>query len=229
MSLTTTTHSRMVIEYEDIAQWQMFNTGHQLATFTLFFANPVGIPMPWLTGDVPEHFVLLNGQAISRTGWADLFALWGTTYGVGDGSTTFNVPDLRGRILMGAESAGTVARGATAGATTSAHNHDGTGLSVADHSHALSDAGAAKVDTAALALHLDGASTSQWTSDASGTTVGLGGGGSNRSSGAGLTGATDSASTTVSGTTGSTAPSIVPPVFGVDWIVFGGINGGVEP
>lgn len=49
----------------------------------------------------PTGFLLCNGQAVSRTTYADLFAVLGTSYGVGDGSTTFNVPDLRSSFPVG--------------------------------------------------------------------------------------------------------------------------------
>lgn len=53
--------------------------------------------------DVPVGFVKADGRAISRTTYADLFALWGTErYGPGDGSTTFNVIDMQGKVPMGA-------------------------------------------------------------------------------------------------------------------------------
>lgn len=50
---------------------------------------------------VPDGFLECDGAAISRTTYADLFAFLGTDYGVGDGSTTFNIPDLRGEFLRG--------------------------------------------------------------------------------------------------------------------------------
>jgi microcystin-dependent protein len=49
----------------------------------------------------PSGFLKANGAAISRTTYANLFAAIGTTFGVGDGSTTFNVPDLRGEFIRG--------------------------------------------------------------------------------------------------------------------------------
>lgn len=55
----------------------------------------------------PSRWLLCQGQAISRTTYADLFTAIGTTYGVGDGSTTFNVPDLGGRVVAGKESSAT--------------------------------------------------------------------------------------------------------------------------
>ena len=49
----------------------------------------------------PTGWLLCNGAAISRTTYAALFAITGILYGVGDGSTTFNIPDLRGRVPVG--------------------------------------------------------------------------------------------------------------------------------
>ena len=51
----------------------------------------------------PEGTLYCNGAAISRTTYSELFAAIGTTYGAGDGSTTFNLPDLRGRWIVGAD------------------------------------------------------------------------------------------------------------------------------
>lgn len=55
-------------------------------------------------GDVttpPAGWLACHGQAVSRTTYADLFAVCGTTYGIGDGSTTFNLPDMQGRMAQG--------------------------------------------------------------------------------------------------------------------------------
>lgn len=56
---------------------------------------------PSATSPPGGTWLLENGQAVSRTLYANLFAFLGTTYGVGDGSTTFNVPDRSGRALIG--------------------------------------------------------------------------------------------------------------------------------
>ena len=69
---------------------------------------------------VPTGTLLCGGQAVSRTLYAGLFAALGTTHGGGDGATTFNLPDLRGRVAvgrsdMGGSDAGTLANGATLG------------------------------------------------------------------------------------------------------------------
>jgi microcystin-dependent protein len=63
---------------------------------------PAGTIVEWPTATAPENWALCLGQTLSRTGFASLYAVIGTTYGVGDGSTTFNVPDFRGRAPVGA-------------------------------------------------------------------------------------------------------------------------------
>lgn len=75
---------------------------------------PVGAIMQWLGTSEPSGWLFLNGQAISRTSFPVLFAEYGTTYGVGDGSTTFNLPDMQGRFPLGKTASGT---GATLGGT----------------------------------------------------------------------------------------------------------------
>ena len=61
----------------------------------LFAQLPVGAKIFWETGNtVPTGYIRCKGQAISRTDYSELFDLWGTTYGSGDGSTTFNVPNF---------------------------------------------------------------------------------------------------------------------------------------
>jgi microcystin-dependent protein len=92
------------------------------------FANSYGIPigglLPYIGASAPNSaFVLPFGQAISRTTYATLFSLVSTTFGAGDGSTTFNVPDLRGRAIFGLDNMG----GSAASRITAAGgNFDGT-------------------------------------------------------------------------------------------------------
>lgn len=74
-------------------------------------SNPYNIPLggllPYIGSSAPNSaFALPYGQAISRTAYATLFTLVGTTFGSGDGSTTFNVPDLRGRVFAGLDNMG---------------------------------------------------------------------------------------------------------------------------
>lgn len=73
--------------------------------YLLPFNVPVGGSMLYWGTTVPNgHFAFLNGAAISRSVYSVLFGIIGTTYGVGDGSTTFNLPDLSGRVPAGRES-----------------------------------------------------------------------------------------------------------------------------
>lgn len=60
-----------------------------------------GTVMAWTSSTVPAGWLECNGAAISRSTYAELFGAIGTTYGVGDGSTTFNIPDYRGQFLRG--------------------------------------------------------------------------------------------------------------------------------
>ncbi|QTF81557.1 minor tail protein [Microbacterium phage Pulchra] len=61
----------------------------------------------WSAPAAPSGWVLAQGQALSRADFPDLFALIGTTYGAGNGTTTFNVPDMRGRVPVGLDSSQT--------------------------------------------------------------------------------------------------------------------------
>ncbi|HEY4360334.1 MAG TPA: tail fiber protein [Bryobacteraceae bacterium] len=67
---------------------------------------PTGVMLDFGGGTVPTGFLLCDGSAVSRTTYAALFAQIGTTWGVGDGTTTFNVPDLRGRVCAGKDNMG---------------------------------------------------------------------------------------------------------------------------
>jgi len=62
---------------------------------------PTGTVIMWPTATAPSGYLLCDGSAVSRTTYAALYALIGTTYGTGDGSTTFNLPDLQGRVAVG--------------------------------------------------------------------------------------------------------------------------------
>jgi microcystin-dependent protein len=69
---------------------------------TVQFINAItGMISMYASATPPAGFLLCNGQAVSRTTYADLFSVISTTYGVGDGATTFNVPDLASRFPLG--------------------------------------------------------------------------------------------------------------------------------
>lgn len=66
--------------------------------------EPVGIITPFGGATAPSGWLICDGSAVSRTTYADLFAVVGTAYGTGNGSSTFNLPDLRGRVPVGRDS-----------------------------------------------------------------------------------------------------------------------------
>lgn len=72
-----------------------------LSFVSLAAAVPTGSVHQMATTTAPAGYLKCNGAAVSRTTYADLFAIIGTTWGSGDGSTTFNVPDLRGEFVRG--------------------------------------------------------------------------------------------------------------------------------
>jgi phage-related tail fiber protein len=73
----------------------------QLSQAIKLFSLPAGSVIHVAKNSAPVGYLKANGAAISRTAYAVLFAAIGTTFGVGDGSITFNIPDLRGEFLRG--------------------------------------------------------------------------------------------------------------------------------
>jgi microcystin-dependent protein len=100
-----------------------------------------GLVLPYAGSSAPTGWLLCDGAEISRTTYSDLFALIGTTYGVGNGSTTFNIPDLRGRVIMGVGTGTKVATFASrssnvitvTGLSNKANNEFQTGQAVVYH------------------------------------------------------------------------------------------------
>lgn len=91
---------------------------------------PTGGMMMWGTASAPTGYLLCNGAAVSRTTYSALFAVIGTAYGAGDGSTTFTLPDFRDRFPVGA------------GTTYSANSTGGSkDAIVVSHTHTATDSG----------------------------------------------------------------------------------------
>lgn len=95
---------------------------------------PAGSIMAWGTNTPPANWLLADGAAVSRSVYSSLFAVIGTTYGTGDGTSTFNLPDLRGRVPVG-KNAGTFG---TLGATGGAETHTLTEAQIPPHTHSWS-------------------------------------------------------------------------------------------
>lgn len=81
----------------------------ELATAVTDLLAPIGALLDYggSTDPVAGKWILADGRAISRSTYASLFTIMGTTYGIGDNLTTFNVPDLRGRVSVGPDNMGT--------------------------------------------------------------------------------------------------------------------------
>lgn len=94
---------------------------------------PVGTMIPYGSAETPDNWLSCNGQAVSRTTYSHLFKVIGTSYGEGDGSTTFNLPDKRGRVSVGYDPAQTMFN--TVGAKVGANTHTLTIAEMPSHQH----------------------------------------------------------------------------------------------
>jgi len=114
-------------------------------------AVPVGVVNPFAGATAPSGWLLCYGQAVSRTQYPVLFTTLSTTYGSGDGSTTFNIPDMRGRAVAGLDNMGGTAASRltstvlsasdTLGATGGTQTHTLTEAQMPSHSHNIKNRG----------------------------------------------------------------------------------------
>jgi microcystin-dependent protein len=105
-----------------------------MATLTGILTNsggttPAGTVMAFASSTAPAGYIKANGAQIGRVAYADLFAVCGTTFGSGNGSTTFTIPDLRGEFIRGWDDARGVDSGRTFG---SAQDH-----MLSNHTHSF--------------------------------------------------------------------------------------------
>ena len=111
-------------------------------SFSIVQGVPSGAVFCIAVASVPSGYLECNGAAVSRTTYAALFAIIGTNYGTGNGSSTFNLPDLRGEFIRGFDNGRGVDSGRSVASSQSAqnqsHNHSASATSTAGaHSHSL--------------------------------------------------------------------------------------------
>jgi len=104
--------------------------------------TPTGTVIWTARNTAPSGYLAANGAAVSRTTYSALFTAIGTIYGAGDGSTTFNLPDLRGEFIRGWDGGRGIDPGRLLGSNQAeaiqSHNHTGTSDSAGSHSHSFS-------------------------------------------------------------------------------------------
>jgi microcystin-dependent protein len=151
----------------------------QLATTAFALANsvPTGVINMWGTGTAPTGYLLCAGAAVSRSTYAALFAVIGTTFGVGDGTTTFNLPNYTNRMPYGTTLAST---GGSADAVVVSHTHTATTTATdSGHTHTIKDGDVNTrtnpyfnwVGTGGASIGVNGASTDSSTANITATTT----------------------------------------------------------
>ena len=125
--------------------------GDAIDTTVALIRVPTGCVLPYAanSASAPDGFLYARGQTVSRTTYAALYAVIGTTYGAGDGSTTFGLPNLQTRVPAGLDASGTPdtsfdVLGETGGSKSSVASHDHgagtlTSSSTGSHTHTLDD------------------------------------------------------------------------------------------
>nr|DAF66323.1 MAG TPA: tail collar fiber protein [Caudoviricetes sp.] len=138
------------------------NPGDAVSKKLLDAAVPIGEVKAFPIDTPPQGWLLCFGQAVSRTTYAALFSVIGTRFGAGDGGSTFNLPDLRGRVMVGRDDmggsaanrvtiAGSGVNGGVVGSAGGAQTHTLTVAQMPLHGHPVNDPGH---------THLGGANTS---------------------------------------------------------------------
>jgi len=141
----------------------------------VFRAVPAGASMAFNRSTPPTGWLKENGAAVSRTTYAELFAAIGTTFGAGNGSTTFNLPDSRGEFIRGLDDGRGIdfgrALGSSQGDQNKSHTHTGTAASSGAHTHTASS-GSSGAHTHTLPITNTGGSGSFAGSSADSSVVG---------------------------------------------------------
>lgn len=101
--------------------------GYSVAGLRNLFTPP-GMMVPYPGSSAPSGWLLCDGAAVSRATYSDLYSVIGVTYGIGDGASTFNVPNLKGRVIVGQDSSisafDTLGETGGSNSVTSSHRHN---------------------------------------------------------------------------------------------------------
>ena len=149
---------------------------------------PSGVMFPYGGSSAPSGWLLCDGSAVSRTTYAALFTAISTSFGVGDGSTTFNLPNTARRTIVGAGGTGTATLANTVGSTGGSETHTLSTAELAVHSHGVTDPTHShnyylpNSDTAgagvAVGVSSDGSASTATTSSSTGVSINNAGSGS---------------------------------------------------
>ena len=116
-------------------QFLKAGSGGTPAFETVSAVNPAGAIIMWGATSAPTGYLRCDGSAVSRSTYADLFSAISTSYGAGDGASTFNVPNLEARFPIGYDGGSSYGLAATGGATTASYTPAGTNAG-----HAITEA-----------------------------------------------------------------------------------------
>lgn len=156
------------VDYESLIAKRQQSTGRKINALErkesasvgggIVESMPAGSIIAWGKATVPQNWLLCDGSVISRTTYASLFAAIGTTYGAGNGTTTFQLPDLRGRVPVGKNGGSFGSLGASGGEETvtltaaqsgsPSHTHpfSGSTNTTGAHTHVLSGSNGGSVN-----------------------------------------------------------------------------------
>ena len=149
-TIDTVTNATQTIAAHETRRYIVNATATGYLTASNGNAIPAGAVMPYAGATAPGGWLFCYGQAVSRTTYQTLFIAIATAYGVGDGTTTFNLPDLRGRVVagqddMGGSSANRLTgvtgsvNGDTLGGTGGAETHTLLTAEMPAHTHTTGD------------------------------------------------------------------------------------------
>ena len=125
-----------------MANYEATKYDYSGASLTGIEGIPTGTIIPWSDSSVPTGYLECNGQAVSRSTYSALFAIVGTTYGAGDGSSTFTLPDIQDKCVISKSNNKALASTGGANTVTSTGNVAGSTANaslstpqLASHSH----------------------------------------------------------------------------------------------